>query len=238
MFVKNYLVPGHRMTMRSFKTLSRQTWVTLAMIAIFNFIAETMVTLIVPESPEEPFLRQLTIILGLFILTQIVAFLLYLLLPARILEAEEGRRAAPITGLSRKHGKDLVNETLRVAAQVIFGLIMFIIPGLIRGVRYGFVPFIVTSDKTYMEGKRDALEYSSQLIKGITLALAILWLALFGLEYLLSSGAEYSENFSEPLYWVLWRGVFSAVIFAITCYGMGLDFSIYRIRAREVKPAN
>lgn len=64
---------------------------------------------------------------------------------------------------------------------VIFGLILFIIPGLIWGVQFGLFPFIMVKEKL---GPVKALRKSSSLTEGVKSRLIVFALTLFGINLL------------------------------------------------------
>jgi hypothetical protein len=57
-------------------------------------------------------------------------------------------------------------ELMRAWGKAMMWSFLLIIPGLIRFVRYLFVPFVVCLDPAYAAGEREALQYSIALSKG------------------------------------------------------------------------
>jgi uncharacterized membrane protein len=71
--------------------------------------------------------------------------------------------------------------TLVGAAAVIAGLILLIVPGIIVGLRFMFVGFVVVDQKA---GPIDALQKSWELTRGYTFDLFLFALAIFGINLL------------------------------------------------------
>jgi len=78
-----------------------------------------------------------------------------------------------------------IGERLKAFLIILMGLLVFIIPGLVKKIHYIFVGFVVFFNRDYKEGKISVLKYSKQLTKGLRLWI-FLWLIGVGSLCLLS----------------------------------------------------
>ena len=60
-----------------------------------------------------------------------------------------------------------LRESLKSWGRSMLWSFLFVIPGILKFIRYSFVPLIVCFDNSYAEGKVDALERSSKISKGM-----------------------------------------------------------------------
>ncbi|WP_374028742.1 hypothetical protein [Bdellovibrio bacteriovorus] len=71
-------------------------------------------------------------------------------------------------GLESFLGKNLNQvaiETLRSWGKTLLWSLLFILPGVWKYIEYSLVPLVVTTSKRYDEGKEDALQKSSQIVR-------------------------------------------------------------------------
>ena len=66
----------------------------------------------------------------------------------------------------KHHAEAFTIESLRVLGRVVLGLLLFVVPGLIRVIQYYFVGYVLQFDPRYEKGQLDALEGSKSLVKG------------------------------------------------------------------------
>lgn len=177
--------------------------------------------------------------IGLLALVEVtVSFLLLLLIPKRLWELRHGRPLPSLWGVSSKYSKDLAAELMRVTAGVVVGVVMFVIPGIARAIRWTFVPHIVLLDDQYAAGQRNALEFSAVLTKGVGWWLFALWV----LFTIIDLGLYNLEIFGESLVpgrWPTWpfAAVVSVISFAFMVYSHLLYFSLYVIRLEKTGEA-
>ena len=93
--------------------------------------------------------------------------------------------------------KPMVIESSRVMASVSIGILLGVVPGIIRAVRLFWVLYIVQFDKEYDEGKVDALQRSRSLSMGRfwwSIALMMAWLITeLGTDFMMSAINPYNQ---------------------------------------------
>lgn len=170
--------------------------------------------------------------IGLMALTEVtVSFLLLLLIPKRLWELRHERPLPSLWAVSSKYSKDLAAELMRVTAGVVVGVVMFVVPGIARAIRWTFVPHIVLLDDQYEAGKRNALTYSAELTKGIGWWLFALWVLFTIIDLGLYNLEIFGESFL-PGSWPTWpfAAAVSVISFAFMIYSHLLYFALYVIR--------
>lgn len=65
----------------------------------------------------------------------------------------------------KKNLQQIFIETLRTWGKVLLWSLCFILPGIWKFIQYSLVPFVVTSSRSYDEGKIDALAASSNIVR-------------------------------------------------------------------------
>ncbi len=133
-------------------------------ISIFTMYFEEMLKL----DPQRASAVGITATVGLILTSILESFALMNLLPYRLDELERKIAPRPLFPLFQKSVTPLAMESIRVAAHVLLWLIVFIIPGIIKQIRFSFVPFIVLLNPAYAQGEIDALKESENRIKGHT----------------------------------------------------------------------
>ena len=88
----------------------------------------------------------------------------------------------PLFAFLSRAAVPLILEGLRAFAQVLMFLLLLIIPGIFKYVRFYFVPLVVLFDSEYDHGSVDALEKSNALVKGITFPLFLILVLTFGFQ--------------------------------------------------------
>lgn len=80
----------------------------------------------------------------------------------------------PLFSFLKKHTELGLIESLRAFFKALLWGFVFIIPGIVKMIRYQFVLFVVASSQKYERGELDALEGSDQLTRGHFMALTFL----------------------------------------------------------------
>lgn len=138
-----------------------------------------------------------------------LSFLVTIFSLRRLFEHQNGLKLSSPSSILRKYGRDLAAEWLRVAAGVVKGLILLIIPGFIRMWRWALVSPIVVLDPVYAEGGRNALEHSAHLAKGVVRWFALIWILSMGVEFAVMQAGEINFEF-EASNWA-WQGLLDLV---------------------------
>ena len=143
--------------------------------------------------------------LGALVTSSIFEGVLFLLIPTLIAlhDREEFQPSAVSikSFLLPKVGAVCI-ELIRATARVIRWGLLFLIPGLYKHLQYFLVPLVVMFEKPYEEGKVDALDRSSELLRGQFLAF-FLFIALATLfEY--AAFSQYAETslIEETVQWL------------------------------------
>jgi hypothetical protein len=87
-------------------------------------------------------------------------------------------QAMPLHLFLKTHFTQNLREQMRAWGQSTLWGFVFILPGLVRWIRYLFVPFIVSLDPAYARGEKDALQESRRLSRGSFFQLCTLFLGL------------------------------------------------------------
>jgi hypothetical protein len=178
-------------------------------------------------SPHTGF--QITVMLGQ-LLTGLLEFVfLTVLTPLRINEITTGSlNKSEFWPYALKHSHAFLIESIRALGMTLLWMLALILPGVFKYLRYCFVPYIVLADPEYEKGNVDALERSNELIRGITLILFLLFLALGLLEY----GQTYLRK-SFPLgdYFPVWTIIFAAGAL-VSVYANILLYELYLVRTK------
>lgn len=116
-----------------------------------------------------------------------------------------------------------VAEYLRMLAQVLLYVILFLIPGLIRYIRLIFVPYIVLFAKKYADDEVDALEFSKKLTVGrfwLIFAIVVITMAL-------GAGIEILPNAYAELHVLPVRIAFDLIGFLISIWTYSVLFLVF-----------
>lgn len=152
---------------------------------------------------------------------------LTMLIPLRVMELDNAQSPGSFWAFTQKHIGPLTIESMRALAMTILWSLLFIVPGVIKYIRYFFVPYVVVADPLYQKGERDALEYSNQLVKGITFALFVFLVLLLGVDITRNSLREQYPLLTNPIP----AFAFAALFFAMNVYANILLFRLYQLRA-------
>lgn len=160
-------------------------------------------------------------LIWLFGLMQIISSLLFPLLTGLLIISLFKKEPSPVRYWQKFFPQSL-KEVMRAWGQTMLWSFLLIIPGLIKFVRFLFVPLVVCFDSKYQNGEVDALKRSQEISQGRLLSLLLILLAFDAiLPLIMSSFDEWSVLwrtpvsalalcFVEMLYnicfiWILWR---------------------------------
>ncbi len=231
-FWRDYFVPAHRRALLRIKAMDRSTYRPFLGAWLGSFLAIEGYSFIVENGIPDP--RTQTILTLLFgaMMTQLMTFYGYILLPRRTLEQETNTAPSPIRKIWKESGVDLVSESLCVAALVLLWAVLGIVPGFFKALRWGFVPYVVMTNLKYRAGELHARTESNRIIRGITWAIALIWLVYFGADIGLTSMEELAAGWGFPPLAFAWRFLLSMVSFYLLIYSLLLDFGIYELRLK------
>lgn len=232
-FWRSYFVPSHRLAVLRLKSMSPRTFRPLLGAWLGIFVATEGFAFFVAGMSTDPRQTLLANLVFAGLLTQIMTFYTYLTLPRRTMEQEQSLAPSAVSRIWRESGVDLVAESLRVAALVLLWAIALILPGAFKAIRWGFVPYIVMTDSNYQKGEVHARNESNRLVRGITWAIALIWLAYVGIDFSLTFLEAFAQGWSfKPLAFA-WRLGLSVVSFYVLLYSVLLEFGIFQIRRLE-----
>ncbi len=236
-FWREYLLPAHRRALSRIKSMDRSTLWPFLGAWVGSFIALEGYSFIVDSGVPDQRTQLILTLLFSALITQLITFYGYLLLPRRTIEQETNTPLSPVRKIWRESGVDLVSESLCVAALVLLWAVLGIVPGLFKAVRWGFVPYITMTSVKYRAGDLHARTESDRLIRGITWVIVLIWTAYFGLDFALTWGEGLAANWSfQPLAFA-WRFLLSMVSFYLLIYSLLLDFGIYELRLKNLGEA-
>jgi hypothetical protein len=161
------------------------------------------------------------------VLTSLLEFVfMTMLVPLRVMNLQSQQPPGSFIEFTKKHIAALTAESLRAFGVTMLWLCLFIIPGIYKYICYFFVPYVVVADEAYIRGERDALEYSTQLVKGFSLQLLTL-IVLFTLADLARGHMRESLPLQQSPVATLIVGL---GFFAFVIYTNILLFRIYQLR--------
>lgn len=172
--------------------------------------------------------------IGLICWGLIEGLLLSLIIPVRMEETLQNNKsiASGLTfkELLKRYGLPLTAESLRVLASVILWSLLLIIPGIFKQIRYFFVPFVVLFDSEYQASRRDALNRSNELVRGITLpfvALVIVYVLIF---IFIGKFLQANSIFERP---ILVIGI-SGLSMALSVFSNCWLYALYKARVQQI----
>jgi hypothetical protein len=173
---------------------------------------------------------QVPAILGDILVSLLEFVVLTMLIPMRTLEVQGQKPAGSFLQFTAIHLKALSLESVRALAMCLLWLLALIIPGLVKYVRYFFVPYIVVADPEYQAGRIDALKESDRLVRGISWPLFFVILILSVLEFWQQGLREKHLFFSSPF-----LSLFETIgFFALNYYTNIWLFVLYQHRAKTL----
>jgi len=172
-----------------------------------NFLASDFFgALSLPEQKAKIILALIQMTIGLT-----TSFLVSLLVPARL---QWPNKHISLIEACSKWLKPLTAELLRAAAWILFGAVLFLIPGIVFYMFFLFVPYVVIVDPQYQEGKIDALKRSKELVK------PHFWYAL--LFFVSATAVEVGIYFLQGTDWIRNSSPLQLLVSVLT-----LGFSVY-----------
>lgn len=120
-------------------------------------------------------------------------------------------------------------ETTRALLPILLKTLLFVVPGIIEGIRLYFVAYVAQFDKVYKEGKIDALQKSRGLVKNHMGAVTRILILALVLSIVPRLYLESVDLLTRPAYYVL---IFAACL-STELYGDIALFSTY-IRLEEL----
>jgi len=151
-----------RLSGRQFGQVLGRIWLWLAFATFMDQVFE-FITHWLGEKSERFAMGYIFVYIGLhFAITSVTV----IVVNQAYWDADQGTQGEPLYDRFRKYFKYILIESARVAAWIMLGLLLFVIPALIWSVRLFWVLYIVQFDPAYEKGEIDALERSRQLTKG------------------------------------------------------------------------
>ncbi len=185
----------------------------------------------VGEGLREPSMGLIVFTVILSLTWSILSNALLVLVSAGEAERHLSPGSVPSTGiLLQTQLKPLTIESLRAFCWILIFLLALVIPGIIKYIRYTFVPYVVLFDKRYQQGEVDALERSSELSRGVGLKLFAVIALFFAISIVLQGVAQSWEwtLFSNPVMTIIAQ----IAMQLISLYFALLLYSIYRQRVQ------
>ena len=102
--------------------------------------------------------------------------------------------AGPLKRFLKNHFELGLIESLRAFFQAVLWGLLFIIPGLVKMIRYQLVLFIVACDPEYQKGHVDALKKSATLTRSLFWGLTVLILFFAALSFALTPNMSFSKD--------------------------------------------
>jgi hypothetical protein len=175
--MKAWLSESFRLTHQCFGAVLRRFWPWLVGLGIISIALDeyTFEMQKLMDQFDSPPMVLLGALLGISLLWEVLSGILVIILAS--IGARDALRSQPPTSIweiSRVTLKPLTIESLRAMGKALLWSFLLIVPGLIKYIRFTFVPYIVLFEQDYRDGKVDALERSEVLVSGHTWALALI----------------------------------------------------------------
>lgn len=120
-------------------------------------------------------------------------------------------------------------ESLRAFLKSVRWGFLFIIPGLVKAIRYQFVTFIICTDENYEKGEIDVLNASEKLTQKHLLSLFILFV-IFGL---ISFSTSSSQLFIKKPFLVGFTELFNVILFTFEITYIYYIFNDLKAKGQE-----
>ncbi len=145
--------------------LLRFAWPWLAVLSALSLLADQglMTAAKVPDGEREPSVMLLTTMLTIYLTVYLLGSALLSLVAAQGVQRALNRPVAGVWEMISTHMKPLTIETLRAFCWCLIFSLLLIVPGVVRYIRYVFVPYVVLFDREYQLGEVDALDRSMKL---------------------------------------------------------------------------
>lgn len=217
-------------TLKIFPQVLRKAWLE---IAITFFLTEAFYQHFLLQSQKISHLPQAQMMteLGLLTLSFNFGLVMLFLLPMRANEVMNNLPRQGFWDFCHKHGLSLIIEGFKVFAYTLLWLLLFVIPGIYKYVRYFFVPFIVMFDKEYHSNPSniDALKKSEKLIAGMTFSLFILLGLKAVIDYYLDIFKRSLTIFDNLWNWL----IFSPILLFFSLFSSTFMYVIFALRFKE-----
>ena len=169
--------------------------------------------------------------LGVMCIEMLQSSLLILIVPIRVNDRLKGQKPSRLVPLFIHFAWPLTIEGVRVLGQVMLWSLLFLIPGIVRFLRFILVPFVVLLDSKYQKEEVDALQQSSDLVKGHKLGLFVLVLFTFAFDF----GFEIVTHFYGISEFPVWVVGFSLGRYLLNIFFYCLVFEVYRSLNQKLK---
>lgn len=175
-----WLRSSFRLTHAHYLGLLRRFWVWLLALGILSLIFDELTMQIqrqLEQLDSPPMSLQLLLVLAALLWGLLTNAILVIL--ASVGMEDSITRGGPTSALAVTH-KNLVPLTIELMRALGVSLcwsVLLIVPGVIKYIRFTFVPYIVLFDPAYQRGEVDALEKSERLARGRTWGLLLVMLA-------------------------------------------------------------
>lgn len=169
---------------------------------------------------------------GLMTADLTISFILMLLIPLRIHDHINNRaHNTSLWHTLKRTAVPLTAEGLKALARILLWSLLFLIPGMVKQIRYSMIPYIVMFHPRYEKGEVNALELSEQIVKGLTLPLLLISLTELALSVAISwLPDEFSASTGD---WILFTTLTRALTISLSIYTYSLFYSVYRQRAES-----
>lgn len=162
----------------------------------------------------------------LFLILIIGSFLIMVFVFRRLYEKDNGIPHFSYLGQIRHYFLPMLSENLRATGYMLLWMLLFILPGLYKYVRYSFVSLIVLLDPEYEKGQVDALEESQKQTKSLWLPLLIVFMLFAVIMWWLGSLQEKYSVYSNLPVWLL---IFASISFLEVFLNV-LLYEIYSVK--------
>lgn len=219
-----------RRTNQLLAPIFERSWFILLATHIGCEISHQYFTFITKRLAEHSSTAQIPATLGDICVSLIEFVVLIMLIPQRVIELDHHRPAGSFWEFTFKHTKDVSVESIRSLAVSLLWFFLLIVPGVVKYVRYFFVPYVVVADPDYQKGQIDALEESERLVKGISWPLFIVIVILTVVEFQQQSLREKHLFISAPF----WSMIENVGFFAVNYYTNVWLFVLYQQRVKKL----
>ncbi len=227
---ENPFIEITRHTNRLLKPIFRRSWVVLLVTMLGVELFHQYFTYLMRVASEHSSAARIPGAIGDVFVSLLEFVVLIMLIPQRALEIDKNQEPGSFWQFNLLHFKALTIEGIRAFSVCLLWLMLLIIPGVVKYVRYFFVPYIVVANPEYQAGRVDALKESDRLVRGISWPLFIIILALTGVEFWQQSLREKHYFINEPF----WSMIETVGFFAVNYYTNVWLFVLYQHRAKRL----
>lgn len=156
----------------------QRNWLTL--LAVFIFVQlHVQYFLFLMQLPLLDESTRMLCQLGVSASGLIESVFLVMLIPLRYNNLLNNEANQPFWPFFKKYIGPLTLEGIKMTALVILWTLLFIIPGVVKQVRWYFMPFVVMFNPEYERGHLNPLDQSNKLVKGSSWLIFLFGLAVF-----------------------------------------------------------